>query len=110
MSEWWNVNRIVQTWEGHGANHKMGRLHPAAGVEITDVYKGYGQINIDDVRFGPDGYWEDKNENPSYSEWWVDMDHLTKDPYEPVPDPDPDPEPDEPSNEEIGRVIRYLSK
>lgn len=103
MAEWWNVNKIVQVWEGHGANHKQGKLHPPAGVEIIDVYQGYGQINMADVRFDKDGHWEDLETDPHYPDYWVKMDDLSKDLY----DPDPDPEP-KPSNEEIGRVVRYL--
>lgn len=98
MAEWWNVNKVVQVWEGHGTNHKQGRLYPPAGVSIIDVYQGYGQIN--DVRFEGDGHWEDLKTDPNYSQYWVDMNDLSKDPYE-------SPEPSV-SNEEIGRVIRYL--
>ena len=103
MAEWWNVNKIVQVWEGHAETHKQGKLHPPAGVSIIDLYNGSGQIDMDDVRFAAGGHWEDLKTDPNYSQYWVDMDDLSKEEYDPDPEPDP-----ELSNEEIGRVIRYL--
>lgn len=119
MAEWWNVNKTVQVWAGHAENQKQGRLVPAAGVEILEQYKGSGRFDPDEVRFEGNGHWEEFKDNPSYPEYWVQMDLLSKTPFIPSPDPtpfpDPDPVPDpvpvpgdEPSDAEIGRVVRFL--
>jgi hypothetical protein len=118
MGKWYNVNKVVQTWDGHAEQHKMGKLHPPAGVEIIDEYGKHGQINIDDVRFDEGGHWEGLEDNPSYSQWWVRMEDLSLEPFEPgpvpipVPEPDPlpvpEPVPSEPSDAELGWALRTI--
>lgn len=104
MSEWWNVNKIVQVWNNHAESQKQGKLHPPAGVNIIEEYKGSGRF--EEIRFEGDGFWEKKGEDPNYLEYWVQMEDLSKEPYDPIPDPDPDPS--EISDEEAGAALRTI--
>lgn len=118
MAKWYNVNKIVQVWEGHAEKHKMGRLHPPAGVNILNEYQGSGRFDPDEVRFEGDGHWEDREDDPSYKEFWVQMKDLSLEQYDPSPEPTPvpvpeplpvpEPVPSNPGDEILGRAVMVV--
>lgn len=109
--KWYNVNVDAQIWSGHSDNHqKMGKLIAPAAIEAIDEYGGSFQfIN---VMIGVDEGGRDERDplSSGYPQYWIRKEDTSVEPYDPNPDPEPEPEPepDKPSNEEIGRVFRYL--
>ena len=111
MTEWWNVNKVVKVWSGHADSaQRKGDIYPPAGLEAIDEYQGSVEFIPEDLRFALDGRFDDIP-NSSYPGYWVRLEDLTKDPFDPNPDPDPDPEPDPfegITNEEAGAAVRTL--
>ena len=115
MDKWFNINKVVQVWSGHSDDHqKMGKLFPPAGIRAIDEYKG--SFQFDEFRLDGDGRSELVERNAAYDQWWVRDGDVSLMPFVP-PDEVPMPEPEEvwptpeitrPSDETIGRVVRYL--
>ena len=126
MSEWWNVNKIVQVWSGHaGSAQKKGKIYPPAGLEAIDEYQGSVEFIPADLLFDLDGHFDredTEDQDASYPDFFVRLDDVTKDQYDPSepdpgpgPDPDPDPDPvpvpgDVPSPTELGEAMFVLGK
>lgn len=124
MDKWFNVNKDIRVWAGHSEAQKQGWIYAPAAVYIIDEYKGSGQFKPEDMKFDLNGRIEVKSD-PGYSDYWVRLDELSLVPFDldveeeppvgpdepPVvaPPPSPDPSPvGEPSDEEVGRVVKYL--
>ena len=123
---WYNVNKIVQVWSGHaGSAQKKGRLYPPVGLEDIDKYKESIQFDPDKLRFDRDGKFDrmgTEDQDASYPDFWVRREDLSFEMFNPDfgdegpvgPDPEeppvvaPPPSVDDPSDEEVGRVVKYL--
>ncbi len=83
----------------------MGWVEYGSLVSIIDHYGSMAQIG--EV---VEGRQPKEQRDSSYPQWWVSQDALSSsNPIEPSPNPDPGPGPgNEPTNAEIGRVVRYL--
>ncbi len=121
--KWFNVNQDSQIWSGHSDNHqKMGKLIAPAGILAIDFYKGsyqFKKVMIDDANGGKD---QRDPLTEGYNQYWIREEDVSEVPYNPDPGPFPGPDPEDPlpvpepvpsnpgdpSNEEIGRVIRFL--
>ena len=123
---WYNVNKVVQVWSGHaGSAQKKGRLYPPVGLEDIDKYKESIQFDPDKLRFDRDGKFDrmgTEDQDASYPDFWVRREDLSFEMFDPDagdpgpvgPDPEeppvvaPPPSVDEPSDADVGRVIKYL--
>ncbi len=106
--KWFNVNVKARIWSGHSDNsHKQGWMYPAGAILAIDEYKGSYQF--EEWKVKGDGI-ADFYAHEGYEQLWIRIEDVSVQPYaDPVPNPNPDPVPgDYPSNEVIGRVIRFL--
>ena len=121
MDKWFNVNKDIRVWGGHSDARKQGWIFAPAAVYAVEEYQGSVKFLPEDMMFDALGRIEVKAD-PGYPEYWVRLEDLSLVPFDlDTPDPigpdDPAPEPDEvwptpeftrPSDETIGRVVRYL--
>ena len=117
MDKWFNVNKVIQVWSGHSDGHqKMGKLFPPAAIRAIDEYKG--SVQFEEYMLDADGRSDLVERGTSYPQWWARLDDLSLEPFtgeepgpvgpdEPAPSPEPSPV-GEPSDEEVGRVVKYL--
>ncbi len=108
--KWYNVNVKARIWSGHADSaHKQGWMYPAGAILAIDEYKGSYQF--EEWKVKGDGI-ADFYAHAGYPQLWIRIADVSLEQFEeeepPVPDED-DPLPQNvPSNEEIGRVIRFL--
>ncbi len=114
-AKWFNVNVQAQIWSGHADGHqKMGRLYPPAAVYVIEEYKG--SFRFDEYKFVDDGEADLIERSSSYPQWWIRAADVSDLPFEDRVDDEPPVEDDlpgddvvgVPSDETIGRVVRYL--
>ena len=126
MDKWFNVNKDIRVWSGHSDNaQKKGKIFAPAGLFAIDEYKGSVEFKPEDLKFDGDGRFErdgTEKKDAAYPGFWVRLDELSVVPFdldddEPVGPGDPlpgDPSPvppqpvGEPSDEEVGRVVKFL--
>lgn len=120
--KWFNVNVKARIWSGHADSaQKQGWMYPPGAILAIDEYKGSYQFEEWKV---VDGGIDDFYAHAGYKQLWIRIEDTSSLPFEgeepspePIPGPDTDPLPvpepipsnqGDPSNEEIGKVIRFL--
>ena len=112
-ARWYNVNVDARVWAGHTENQKQGWLRAPAAVFAIREYGNAYQFLLENVRVDAGGSIDLKVDD-AYPQYWIQKSDVTLVPYElDVPAPDPEQEECEwcvtaPSDEEIGRVVRFL--
>ncbi len=104
MSTWYNVNVRARIWSGHSDDHhKQGTMYPPGAILAIDEYKGSYQFEewkVVDEGIG------DFYAHEGYEQLWIRATDVTTLPFE--DEVRPTLELTRPSDETIGRVIRYL--
>ena len=108
--KWFNVNVKARIWSGHSDDHqKQGTMYPPAAILAIDEYKGSYQF--EEWKVVDEGI-ADFYAHEGYEQLWIRATDVTTLPFE-----DEDDVADEvwpvleltrPSDETIGRVVRYL--